>query len=154
VRGGPIVRRHRAGNQTKQGEQNRQFFHRIKRTAGFYRSVPAWQGSPRDGLPSGCEIKFFERFASPAKSMRRLGRFLDKAAGANGKAARARRTPRPAGTSAAQCEREASWSAERQFRFGLDIVVVRQLEAFFLLPCPCEPRRLRGNFDDVHEAEI
>jgi hypothetical protein len=29
------------------------------------------------------------------------------------------RTPRPVGTSVAHGEREASWSAERQFRFGL-----------------------------------
>jgi hypothetical protein len=33
------------------------------------------------------------------------------------KAALARRTPRPVGATAASLEREASWSAERQFRF-------------------------------------
>jgi hypothetical protein len=51
---------------------------------------------------------------------------------ASGKAALARRTPRPVGASLAHREREASWSAERQFRFGRETGAFAQFEDFFL----------------------
>ena len=44
------------------------------------------------------------------------------------------RTPRPVGTPAIRPEREASWSAERQFRFGLDTGVVAQFEECCFTP--------------------
>jgi len=53
------------------------------------------------------------------------------------------RTPRPVGISDAPCEREASWSAERQFRLG------RQTAAFdeFAEFCPVRARRTDGKVD-------
>ena len=44
------------------------------------------------------------------------------------------RTPRPVGTSAVCPEREASWSAERQFRFGPGTGIFAPWEAFCLTP--------------------
>jgi hypothetical protein len=45
------------------------------------------------------------------------------------------RTPRPVGTSVAPGECEASWSAERQFRFGRETGGFAQFEEF----CPAPP---------------
>jgi hypothetical protein len=44
------------------------------------------------------------------------------------------RTPRPVGISDAPCEREASWSAERQFRLGRQTAAFDQFEGFCLTP--------------------
>jgi hypothetical protein len=40
------------------------------------------------------------------------------------------RTPRPVGTSVAACEREASWSAECQFRLGRETGAFAHFEEF------------------------
>jgi hypothetical protein len=48
------------------------------------------------------------------------------------------RTPRPVGISDAPCEREASWSAARQFRFGRQTAAFDQFEEFCLTP-PSSP---------------
>jgi hypothetical protein len=61
-------------------------------------------------------------------------RFLDNTAGAVGKRRWRACTPRPVGTWDAPCEREASWSAERQFRFGRQTGVFDQFEEFCLTP--------------------
>jgi MoxR-like ATPase len=54
--------------------------------------------------------------------------FLEKTVGPLRKRRWRARTPRPVGISVERPEREASWSAERQFRFGLDTGVVAQFE--------------------------
>jgi len=59
------------------------------------------------------------------------------------------RTPRPGGTSDAPPEREASWSAERQFRFGRQTGAFDQFAEFCLTPAglgPSNPRLQTGRF--------
>jgi len=63
------------------------------------------------------------------------------------------KSPRPVGTSAVRPEREASWSAERQFRFGLDTGVVAQFEEF----CPAPNAKSLPNRDlknDMKSARV
>jgi len=51
------------------------------------------------------------------------------------------RTPRPGGTSDARREREASWSAERQFRFGRQTGALDQFGGFCLNTHPIVSRK-------------
>ena len=59
-------------------------------------------------------------------------RFLDIAAGAGGTAALARARSKTCRTRGGSLAREASWSAEREFRFGPQTTVVALLEEFCL----------------------
>ena len=56
------------------------------------------------------------------------------------------RTPRPGGASDAPREREASWSAERQFRFGRQTGAFDQFGEFCLTPMPIARRVSRLRF--------
>jgi hypothetical protein len=77
-------------------------------------------GQSRRQAASGCETKFFEAVASAWKIVKLIYVFAYKWACASVKAALARRTPKLVGMSVAHWQREASWSAERQFRFAYE----------------------------------